>query len=90
MLILYGFFSRYRLYKFDENWKGLESIILRKALVLRKDIDKYRQELMKLAGKEGLSDPQVISISQQLDGEIIMWQKMIHEIHPLVKERSLP
>ncbi|TDL91740.1 aspartyl-phosphate phosphatase Spo0E family protein [Vibrio vulnificus] len=41
--------------------------------------------MFKLAGKKGLSDPQVIKISQQLDGEIVMWQKIIQEIHPLAK-----
>ncbi|MGE7763091.1 Spo0E family sporulation regulatory protein-aspartic acid phosphatase [Peribacillus sp. NPDC097895] len=44
--------------------------------------EEYRQEMFKLAGKKGLSDPQIIKISQQLDGEIVMWQKIIQEIHP--------
>ena len=63
----------------------VESMILRKVLDLRKNIGEYRQELVKLAGKKDLTDPQVIKISQQLDGEIVMWQKIIQEIHPLTK-----
>ncbi|MGZ9818076.1 aspartyl-phosphate phosphatase Spo0E family protein [Peribacillus simplex] len=70
---------------FHKNRKVVESMILRKVLALRKNIGEYRQEMFKLAGKKGLSDPQVIKISQQLDGEIVMWQKIIQEIHPLAK-----
>lgn len=65
---------------------GERSMILRKVLALKNSINEYRQNMVELAGKKGLSDPQVIRISQQLDGEIIKWEKFIQEIHPLSKE----
>lgn len=64
-------------------------MILRKVLPLKKSIEECRQDMIELAGKKGLSDPQVIKISEQLDGEIIMWQNFIYDIHLLSKEKSL-
>jgi hypothetical protein len=43
-------------------------MILRKVLALKNSINEYRQNMVELAGKKGLSDPQVKRISQQLDG----------------------
>ncbi len=58
-------------------------MILGKVVALKNSINEYRQNMIELAGKRGLSDPQVIRISQQLDEEIIKWQKFIHEIHKI-------
>ena len=52
-------------------------MISRKLLALRKSIDKHRHDMYELAKEKGLSDPQIIKISQQLDREIIMWQKLV-------------
>ena len=52
-------------------------MILSKLLALGKSIDEHRHDMYELAKEKGLSDPQTIKISQQLDREIIMWQKLV-------------
>ena len=56
-------------------------MILKDALDLSKSIDDYRSDMSKLAKEKGLSDPDVIKISDQLDRKIIMLQKIINTIH---------
>lgn len=60
-------------------------MLLKNALDLRKDISEHRQDLSNLAKSKGLSHPEVIKISQQLDEEIILLQKMIREISSVQK-----
>ncbi|PEK98847.1 aspartyl-phosphate phosphatase Spo0E family protein [Bacillus sp. AFS017336] len=50
---------------------------LRKLLVLNKSIDEQRDAMYELVKEKGLSDPQIIKVSQQLDRKIIKWQKLI-------------
>ncbi|MFC6604445.1 Spo0E family sporulation regulatory protein-aspartic acid phosphatase [Ectobacillus funiculus] len=52
-------------------------MILRSALDLSKSIDDYRLDMYELAKNKGLSDPDVIKISYQLDRKIILLQKML-------------
>ncbi|MGM0878636.1 MAG: aspartyl-phosphate phosphatase Spo0E family protein [Bacillota bacterium] len=59
-------------------------MILKSILDLSQCINKYRQDMYELARNKGLSDPDVIKVSQKLDEEIIKLQKIICEI------RSLP
>ncbi|WMX58611.1 aspartyl-phosphate phosphatase Spo0E family protein [Peribacillus sp. R9-11] len=47
-----------------------------RVLALRKSIDEYRQDMFDLAVKKGLTSPEVIKISQKLDSEILLWQKL--------------
>ena len=56
-------------------------MILKDALDLSKSIGDYRLDMYELAKKKGLSDPDVIKISDQLDRKIIMLQKMIYTTH---------
>ncbi|WP_440602764.1 aspartyl-phosphate phosphatase Spo0E family protein [Bacillus sp. GB_SG_008] len=50
---------------------------LRKLLALNKSIDEHRHDMYEFAKEKSLSDPQIIKISQQLDREIIIWQKSV-------------
>lgn len=59
-------------------------MILKKVLDLSKSIHEYRQDMYELVKNKGISDPDVVRISQQLDGEITILQKIINEI------RSVP
>ncbi|MEI4828966.1 aspartyl-phosphate phosphatase Spo0E family protein [Bacillus sp. FJAT-53711] len=52
-------------------------MISRKLLALNKSIDEHRYDMYELAKEKGLLDPQIIKISQQLDREIIIWQKSV-------------
>ncbi|MBD1381711.1 aspartyl-phosphate phosphatase Spo0E family protein [Metabacillus arenae] len=52
-------------------------MILEDVIALKKCIDEYRQSMYQLAKKKGISDPNVIQISQQLDRKIIVLQKII-------------
>ncbi len=52
-------------------------MILRSALDLSKSIDDYRLDMYELAKNKGLSDPDIIKISHQLDRKIILLQKML-------------
>lgn len=55
-------------------------MILKDALDLCKSIKKQRQFMHKLAENKGMSDPEVIQISQQLDGQIIKLQKIMCQL----------
>ena len=57
-------------------------MILKEVLDLSKSIDHCRIDMYELAKKKGLSDPDVIKISEQLDREIIMLQKILYTIYP--------
>lgn len=58
----------------------VKAMIVRNALALKHSIDESRQDMYELARKKGISDPQVIKISQQLDKQIIKFQKITHDI----------
>ena len=62
-------------------------MLFRKVIELRKSINKDRQEMYKLAKNVGLLDPSVIKISQKLDDEIVLLQKILSGIHPDKVER---
>lgn len=55
-------------------------MILKCALDLIISIKRYRRDMYKLIENKGISDPDVIKISQKLDGQIIMLQKIIREM----------
>jgi hypothetical protein len=59
-------------------------VFLRNVLDLVESIDECRRDMYELAENRAFSDPEVVNISQQLDGKITMLQKIIHEL------RSLP
>jgi hypothetical protein len=63
-------------------------MVLRNVLALRESIDEYRQRMYELAKKKGISDPHVVKISQQLDGKIIMLQKIMCDTQSLSKAKS--
>lgn len=50
-------------------------MILRNVLALRNSIDECRKRMYELAREKGVSDPDVVKISQQLDNKIMMLQK---------------
>ena len=52
-------------------------MILRDIVSIEKSINEYRLSMYELTKKNGLTDPYVIKISQQLDKKIIMMQKLI-------------
>lgn len=58
-------------------------MILKKVLDLRMSIDVYRRNMIELATIEGVSNPEVIRLSQELDEKIIRLQKILCEIHSL-------
>lgn len=66
--------------KIDRKEKRL--MILKEALDLSKNIADYRLDMYELVKSKGLSDPDVIKISQQLDKKILMIQKIQFKIHP--------
>ncbi|SIS01446.1 Spo0E like sporulation regulatory protein [Peribacillus simplex] len=47
--------------------------------VLRGSINEDRHSMYKLAEKRGISDSQVIKVSQKLDRKIILLQKVIYD-----------
>ncbi|MBT2667270.1 aspartyl-phosphate phosphatase Spo0E family protein [Bacillus sp. ISL-4] len=63
-------------------------MILRNVLALRESIEEYRQNMSELAKKKGISDPNVIKISQQLDGKITILQKIVNDTQTLSKAKS--
>ncbi|HWO98724.1 MAG TPA: aspartyl-phosphate phosphatase Spo0E family protein [Bacillus sp. (in: firmicutes)] len=64
-------------------------MVLGTVSALRETIDEYRQIMYELAKKKGISDPHVIKISQQLDGKIIMLQKIMYHPQPPSTAKSL-
>ncbi|MEH7117140.1 aspartyl-phosphate phosphatase Spo0E family protein [Neobacillus vireti] len=52
-------------------------MILKKALYLSKSIDKQRLAMYELIKREGLSNPEVIKLSQQLERKIILLQNLM-------------
>ncbi|MFB5193544.1 aspartyl-phosphate phosphatase Spo0E family protein [Neobacillus sp. KR4-4] len=59
-------------------------MLLRTALECHKRIGEYRKDLYKLVKNKGLTDTSTIDLSQQLDKEITMLQKIMQEV------RSIP
>lgn len=55
-------------------------MILKKALDLTKSIEDYRLDMDELAKKKGLSNPDVITISQKLDKKVLAVQKILYTI----------
>lgn len=64
-------------------------MILKNTLDLSKSIDAYRKDMYELAKNKGISDPDVIKISHQLEEKITMLQKIISEISSLPTRTSL-
>ncbi|MDR4946025.1 hypothetical protein [Neobacillus cucumis] len=58
-------------------------MILKNALELSKRINSYRQGLDELKRTKGPSDPGVIKLSQQIDRDMVMLQKIMHELRSL-------
>ncbi|MGM0875232.1 MAG: aspartyl-phosphate phosphatase Spo0E family protein [Bacillota bacterium] len=58
-------------------------MILKNVLELSKSINDFRQDMYELIRSKGVSDPDVIKISKQLDRKIFMLQKIIGEIRSL-------
>ena len=63
-------------------------MILRNVLALRESINEYRESMHEVAKKKGISDPSVAQISKQLDGKIIMLQKIMSDTPSLSKANS--
>jgi hypothetical protein len=55
-------------------------MILKSALDLRKSINRDRQRLYRLEKNMGISNPNVIQLSQELDKKILNMQKLMEEI----------
>ncbi|WP_223587978.1 aspartyl-phosphate phosphatase Spo0E family protein [Neobacillus bataviensis] len=60
-------------------------MMLKNALDLRKDIREHRNALYVLAKSKGLSHPEVIKISQQIDNEISLLQKIVRDLSTFKK-----
>jgi Spo0E like sporulation regulatory protein len=58
-------------------------MLLRTALECHKHIGEYRKDLYKLGKIKGISDTSVIDLSQQLDKEITLLQKIMQEVHSI-------
>jgi hypothetical protein len=58
-------------------------MLLRTALECHKRISEYRKDLYILGKVKGLSDMSVIDLSQQLDKEITLLQKIMQEVRPI-------
>ncbi len=52
---------------------------LESMLALQKSIGQFRQRMYELAKRKGVSDPDVVKVSQQLDEKIIMLQKIMYK-----------
>jgi hypothetical protein len=52
-------------------------MLLSKLVLLKESVDKSREEMHKLAESKGLSHPEVINISRELDNKIIILQQFI-------------
>ncbi|MFE4708789.1 Spo0E family sporulation regulatory protein-aspartic acid phosphatase [Peribacillus simplex] len=55
-------------------------MILKKVLDLKKSIGDYRRDMNKLVINKDISHPDFLKISNQLDEELSVLQKMIYEI----------
>ncbi|MDQ1002760.1 hypothetical protein QFZ28_003160 [Neobacillus niacini] len=55
-------------------------MILKSALDLRKSINRDRQRLYRLEKNMGISNPNVIQLSQELDKKIFNMQQLMEEI----------
>jgi Spo0E like sporulation regulatory protein len=60
-------------------------MLLKEIYDLNKIILIYRSDMYKLAKIKGLSDPDVIKISQKLDLKILRYQKILSKIHSSAK-----
>lgn len=58
--------------------RNIREMILKKALELRRSIERYRRNMNELATNKGISHPDVIRMSQNLDEEIIILQKILY------------
>lgn len=63
-------------------------MILKNALDLSNSIDECRRNIYELTKNKGISDPDVVKVSQKLDGKITMLQKYIYEICSMPKGTS--
>ena len=63
-------------------------MILRNVLALRESINEYRESMHEVVKKKGIFDPDVVQISKQLDGKIIMLQKIMSDTPSLSKANS--
>lgn len=52
-------------------------MLLLKIVLLTKEIEKLRAELTEIAGNKGLRDEQVLKVSQHLDREIVVLQRIL-------------
>jgi hypothetical protein len=59
--------------------RNIREMILKKALELRRSIERYRRNMNELATNKGISNPDVIRMSQNLDEEIIILQKILYK-----------
>ncbi|WP_413789619.1 aspartyl-phosphate phosphatase Spo0E family protein [Metabacillus rhizosphaerae] len=55
-------------------------MILKNILELKKSINKHRKDLYRISKDKRLSDPEVLNLSRQLDGEIETMQKLMKQI----------
>ncbi|MFJ7308859.1 Spo0E family sporulation regulatory protein-aspartic acid phosphatase [Peribacillus frigoritolerans] len=55
-------------------------MFFKKILDLRKRIEGNRQKMYVLAMNKGVADPETIKISQELDRQILSFQKILAEI----------
>ncbi|MFP3125635.1 aspartyl-phosphate phosphatase Spo0E family protein [Ectobacillus funiculus] len=60
-------------------------MILRNVLALRNSINEYHKKMYELAREKGISDPDVVKISQQLDHKIMMLQKIMYGTQSVLK-----
>jgi hypothetical protein len=58
-------------------------MILKNALELINRINSYRQGLYELKRNKGPSDPDVIKLSQQIDRDMVMLQKIMCELRSI-------
>ncbi|MGG1400247.1 aspartyl-phosphate phosphatase Spo0E family protein [Bacillus salipaludis] len=52
-------------------------MILSKLVELNKDINEYRQEMILVSQKKGISSQEVLKISQKLDEKIAIFQQIL-------------
>jgi hypothetical protein len=58
-------------------------MLLRTALECHKRIGEYRKDLYKFGKNKGVADTSVIDLSQQLDKEITVLQKIMQEVRSI-------
>lgn len=61
-------------------------MLLKNALDLKRSIDENRRNMYELASNNGISDPEVVKVSQELDGKIIILQNLLSQIVPHKKK----